>query len=190
MDLYDKVADGYDDTWKRTRDLVENEMIVGLVRAIFGEEPRSVIDVGCGTGQALDLGIANLDRDTYYGFDPSLGMLNTLREKYPSADVMKATTEEFLRASDMRADLVLVMFAVPSYMTPEEMDGIAERARRAAIFMPYDMTNLPAYYGPGGLEDPPLEQFNTARDHVLSMAARPGNELFKIGDFDTAVVLR
>ncbi|TQN46285.1 hypothetical protein FHX52_2996 [Humibacillus xanthopallidus] len=53
-----------------------------LVAPFMGDYPTSVLDVGCGTGRVLGLGLTTPDR--YAGVDPSQPMLNMLVRKYPS----------------------------------------------------------------------------------------------------------
>ena len=50
--------------------------------ALRSKYPPSVLDVGCGTGRVLDLGLARPER--YAGVDPSGAMLNHLVRKHPS----------------------------------------------------------------------------------------------------------
>ncbi|WP_345803038.1 methyltransferase [Microbacterium sp. AZCO] len=52
-----------------------------IADAFPGPPPR-VLDIGCGTGRALDLGITTPDR--YTGIDPSQAMLNALVRKHPA----------------------------------------------------------------------------------------------------------
>lgn len=47
----------------------------------MGDRNVRTLDIGCGTGPALDLGITDSVR--YVGIDPSQAMLNELVRKYP-----------------------------------------------------------------------------------------------------------
>jgi predicted TPR repeat methyltransferase len=184
--VYDQVADTYDETWTKPSDLAENDQVVALIHEVFGEEPRSVLDAGCGTGLAIDLGIVDLTRDRYVGFDPSPRMLDVLREKYPGAYAECATDEEWLDRDSRgrRFDLVIGLFAAPSYMKPSSLTRLVERANRMAVLMTYDGTWLPDYYD---AEHPaPTETFEAASRHAVYLS----DQRFKIGAFDVTVVLR
>lgn len=90
---YDPVATGYDEQQPITDD--ETQALKELVAPYKSQYPTSVLDVGCGTGRILDLGLTTPDR--YAGVDPSQPMLNMLVRKHPNvAAVYPMTIEEAL----------------------------------------------------------------------------------------------
>ena len=61
----------------------EAEHVRSLLSEVRGKYPPHVLDLGCGTGRVLDLGLASPDR--YAGVDSSQAMLNLLVRKHPKA---------------------------------------------------------------------------------------------------------
>lgn len=59
----------------------EGEHAQSLLLGVGGKYPPHVLDLGCGTGRVLDLGLATPDR--YAGVDSSQAMLNLLVRKHP-----------------------------------------------------------------------------------------------------------
>ena len=54
-----------------------------LLAGVRGTYPPHVLDIGCGTGRVLDLGLVAPER--YAGVDSSQAMLNLLVRKHPKA---------------------------------------------------------------------------------------------------------
>lgn len=74
---YDGAATYYDERHPTPDTRALLEAVVGLA----GAHPPALLDVGCGTGRVLDLGLTRPDR--YAGVDPSTPMLNQLVRKHP-----------------------------------------------------------------------------------------------------------
>ena len=87
---YDEIATSYDE--RHPIEDTEARALSELVAPFKSEYPTSVLDIGCGTGRVLDLGLATPDR--YVGVDPSQPMLNMLVRKYPSVARIYPTTIE------------------------------------------------------------------------------------------------
>ncbi len=125
---YDGVATRYDGEHPITED--EARTLRELVTPFMGDYPTSVLDVGCGTGRILDLGLTSPDR--YAGVDPSQPMLNMLVRKHPHvAAVYPMTIEQALedglftrgqfeivtaygRVDDLRSDAVSALGSLAS----------------------------------------------------------------------------
>ena len=105
-----------------------------LVAPFKSEYPTSVLDVGCGTGRVLDLGLTTPDR--YAGVDPSQPMLNMLVRKYPSvARIYPTTIEQALADGAFTPGQFEI---VTAYDTADELDpatvaALATLASRAAV---------------------------------------------------------
>lgn len=87
---YDEIATRYDE--RHPIEDAEARALSELVAPFKSWYPTSVLDVGCGTGRVLDLGLTTPDR--YAGVDPSQPMLNMLVRKYPSVARIYPTTIE------------------------------------------------------------------------------------------------
>lgn len=87
---YDGVATRYDAEHPIAED--EARTLRDLVAPFIGDYPACVLDVGCGTGRILDLGLTTADR--YAGVDPSQPMLNMLVRKYPDVAAVYPTAIE------------------------------------------------------------------------------------------------
>lgn len=59
-----------------------------LLAGVRGKYPPHVLDLGCGTGRVLDLGLSSADR--YAGVDSSQAMLNLLVRKHPKIGALYA----------------------------------------------------------------------------------------------------
>jgi SAM-dependent methyltransferase len=76
---YDEVATFWDAEHPVGSD--DAERLQPLLAPVRGKYPPHVLDVGCGTGRVLDLGLASPDR--YAALDCSQAMLNLLVRKHP-----------------------------------------------------------------------------------------------------------
>lgn len=77
---YDAIASSYDEQNPTSAAL--SAALRDAFATLSGEYPPAVLDVGCGTGRALDLALTKSDR--YAGVDPSTPMLNQLVRKHPN----------------------------------------------------------------------------------------------------------
>ena len=76
---YDAVASSYDERHSTSDALAT--ALRDAVASLAGEYPPAVLDIGCGTGRVLDLGLTRPDR--YAGVDASTPMLNQFVRKHP-----------------------------------------------------------------------------------------------------------
>lgn len=113
----------------------ESNRVKGLLDDARGKYPPHVLDIGCGTGRVLDLGLASADR--YAGVDSSQAMLNLLIRKHPKAaaiypvDVRDALTVNTF--SPGQFDWVFLDTAVE--MTAEQRAQVEHIARLAMIMV-------------------------------------------------------
>lgn len=129
---YDEVATRYDDQHPITDD--ESGALTGLVAPFRSDYPTSVLDVGCGTGRILDLGLTAPDR--YAGVDPSQPMLNMLVRKYPSvAAIYPMTIERALTDGCFTPGQFEIVTAYGSAreVAPDSIAALADLASRALV---------------------------------------------------------
>ena len=99
---YDTIATDYD----AARQGVADAEVRRIIEEQFAGRRVRVLDVGCGTGALLDLGV--IDAEDCTGVDPSQGMLNMLVRKHPKvARLIPARYEDAEFAGDF--DLVVAM---------------------------------------------------------------------------------
>ena len=113
---------------------------------------RSVLDVGCGSGQLVDYAYWTVRPERYVGIDPSAAQLVHFREKHPKyADCLIRTTfDEYV--TSQKFDVVACMFGSASYVATveavERMKGLLRPGGRLHL-MHYDRDHhdgVPAYY--------------------------------------------
>ena len=115
---YDQVADGYDATYA---DLSEESQAAFDLLPL--EPHHAVLDVGCGTGLALDVQ-TGMEHTRYCGIDPSTRMLEIARRKHPqfARHFLPCTLADCYALG--KYDRVLLMFGVPNYCTPKDLERV------------------------------------------------------------------
>lgn len=113
---YDAIATVYDESDPATAE--EGRTLRENVAGYLGDYPPSVLDVGCGTGRLLDLGLTSPER--YAGVDSSQPMLNMLVRKHP--DVAAIYPMAIERAIEARLFTVAQFEIVTAYGSAEELD--------------------------------------------------------------------
>jgi len=98
---YDSIATDYDKSRNTAHDADVRHQILNHFR---DRAPRT-LDVGCGTGALLDLGV--VDPLLYTGIDPSQAMLNVLVRKHPN--VGRLLPMRFQEAHDLKGNFDLVV---------------------------------------------------------------------------------
>lgn len=133
--------DGYASTWDTSHGMTEPEQAqtAAIIREAFGDQRGRTLDIGCGTGWPVAVGLADPVR--YVGVDPSTGMLNALVARHPSlAGVHPMTWATAVQARVLcgtRFDTVLALGGSASYLTPREIRQLQMRALRGALLMHY-----------------------------------------------------
>jgi len=128
---YDSVAT----TWDADHPIAsaEADRVKLLVSGLWGKFPPHVLDLGCGTGRVLDLGLATADR--YAAVDSSQAMLNMLLHKHKKvAAVYPVDVREALAARTFtpgQFDWVVLDAAVE--LTSEQLAQVQEIARLAVV---------------------------------------------------------
>lgn len=178
---YDAMATRWDTQYPLSLD--EQAETVALIRGTFGEKLWRTLDVGCGTGWPLDLGLADPVR--YVGVDPSTAMLNALVMKHPhlaSLHPMTFETAEKRRVlGGTRFDTVLALGGAASYLSADDLRALVTRAKRASVFAVYADGERPPT---GDLSD---EELDAARRRVQEVAGA-ASVTQRIGRFETTIV--
>jgi SAM-dependent methyltransferase len=111
----------------------EPERVKQLLAGVRGTYPPHVLDIGCGTGRVLDLGLVAPDR--YAGVDSSQAMLNLLVRKHPkAAAVYPADIRSALQTNEFTSgqfDWVFVDSSIE--LSAAERDQVEQIARVAVI---------------------------------------------------------
>jgi len=139
---YDAVATTYDADHP-VSDAVAAELRAA-VRDVAGRYAPSVLDVACGTGRVLDLGLATPDR--YAGVDPSTAMLNQLVRKHPSVARLYPTTIEAALKGRLftpgQFDIVTVLVDEGETFSDETLRASMRLASRAFIHATADRVRV------------------------------------------------
>ncbi|MBW8886649.1 MAG: methyltransferase domain-containing protein [Fibrobacteres bacterium] len=145
----------------------EADYIAGLVRQYSGGKAKSLIDVGCGTGNH-DVLLAKHGFEVD-GVDRSEDMIRVGRQR---AEGMKNLRFHLGDATDFRlgkkADAVVSLFHVMSYQTTNEalkssFVSAFEHLAPGGIFV-FDF-----WYGPGVLTDPPVLRVKKMEDESIKV---------------------
>lgn len=184
--IYDELATVYDARYDTPECLQENLAVRSVITRALGAYAPHVLDIGCGTGLALDLGLTH--PSLYVGVDPSQGMLNELVRKHPRATrLMPAPFEEVLDSFEPRQfDAVLSLFGSPSYICPEAIEAIPRLSRQLVVLMHYEDGYLPDYER--GLMDP--SEHASSREAARSLLDRHAGREFALGRFNVVVLDR
>lgn len=180
---YDMVATYWDAEHSTTGE--ERDTIKALVNELTGGYGKSrTLDVGCGTGLTLDLGITESVR--YVGIDPAQAMLNELVRKYPYLAGVHALT--FTEAIERRVlggtkfDLVLALGGSASYLNAADLAAIPENTTGHILLSVYAESETPVT---GDLNKAQLE---AARAAVRAFAVKHDGRIEHAGRFDIALV--
>ncbi len=116
----------------------EAEQARQLLASARGKYPPHVLDIGCGTGRVLDLGLVSPDR--YAGVDSSQAMLNMLVHKHPKvAAIYPVDMRQALGAGTFTAgqfDWVFLDAAVA--LSSEQRTQVEQIARVALVVITGD----------------------------------------------------
>lgn len=177
--FYDELAEEYDSRYYTPTPLFENEVVCHLLSLVAPPNPR-LLDIGCGTGLALEIGLTSVDN--YVGVDPSKGMLSKLEEKFPSAHTHLTTFEEWfdLGGEDSQFDIAVSLFGSPSYITPAYIEKIEDLAP-VILLMHYKEGYWPEFE-----PEPPTSPGSRAA--ATALADRLGGKTFLFNAFQVTLI--
>ena len=120
LDHYDEVADQYDNLYTTPEILAVAREVMALVETNLDPCDR-ILDLGCGTGFFLDH--IQWPEGSYLGIEPSRGMCDKFRRKYPGHAVKNSyLTKEII--DDFRPTIFLALYAVADHLSRADIDLI------------------------------------------------------------------
>ena len=164
-------ADEYDELYREKDYEAECDLIEEALRRFGCGSTRSVLDLGCGTGNhSIRLALRGYD---VTGVDVSAQMLSVARRKSAKAQVRIEWIEADVRGAGAGRvfDVGLFMFAVLGYMLPNEDVMAALRSARRQIRKD-GLLCFDVWYGPSVLHVRPSERARTV--------SIPGGQLVRI----------
>ena len=140
---YNEVSAIYDSIFVDEKSADEDREVMDIIGDVSS---LSVLDVGCGTGLFLDY----KSPDQYTGIDISSGMINRLKQKHPTANVINTSLASFVGG---RYDLVLALFGSASYLSYDEVERLPKLIRSGGrvIAMFYDQGYHPHTHAVTGI---------------------------------------
>ena len=119
--LYGKLADHYDGTYRFKDYAKEAREVIRLASRYLGRRPRSLLDVGCGTGTHLAEFRKKL---SVAGVDLSPDMLRVARRRLgKSVRLVRGDMRHF--SLDARFDVVTCLFSAIGYMQTRQDRDLA-----------------------------------------------------------------
>jgi hypothetical protein len=130
---YDAVATEYDADHPTPDDVAA--ALHEVVATLTGDRLPAILDVGCGTGRVLDLGLTTPDR--YVGVDPSAPMLNQLVRKHPRVGAIYPMTIEQALGQDRftpgQFEIVTMLLDESQALARETFAAVRTIASRALV---------------------------------------------------------
>jgi SAM-dependent methyltransferase len=154
MAIFEKYAEYYDLFYAEKDYAAEAQYILDLARR-FGDEPGSVLDMGCGTGRHLAEFAKRGVRCA--GFDRSEEMLKSARERIAGTGAIVSSGDVISFRDGAKYDLVVSLFAVMGYMI-ENTDLVASFRTAAAHLDPGGLFIFDGWFGPAVLSTSPVKR--------------------------------
>ncbi|MBX3196463.1 MAG: class I SAM-dependent methyltransferase [Microbacteriaceae bacterium] len=143
--VYDEIAVSYD-ALRAPVDGDERVGLLDLLERLGLDQPRT-LDIGCGTGAVLDLGVTV--PELYTGVDPSQAMLNELVIKYrrrSPARIIATRIEDAMESlRTERFDLIIAAFGSGSHLTRDVIDELPSMCDGALVLMAFADGCSPAF---------------------------------------------
>lgn len=179
---YDPIATYWDDCYSLSAE--EHKGFTTLAdEATGGYRKCRTLDLGAGTGSALDLEITDAFRLT--AIDPSGPMLNLLVRKHPLVARVEPMTFQAARVQRVlggtRFDLVLALGGAGSYLTDDDWAAIPSYAEDRYILSVFADGEAPV------AGDLTADEISRARAHASAFASNHGGRIERVGRFDVVV---
>jgi len=181
---YDAISECYDEAFA-DKDSKEEELRLysepELSCLVDRDSTKSLLDIGCGTCEALSY--LRIRAERYVGIDPSGGMLDIARDKYPDIanQLCQAQFEDFIGITPdfPPFDFILSTFGSMNYIKPEALGNIRSfcHAGTDVFLMFYVDSYYPVTYKRLDVEFP----FHKTSEYDLSgFALRPFGDSYII----------
>lgn len=184
VSAYDPIATSWDACYSASDE--ERDSLSALVSELGDFRRQRVLDIGSGTGLALDLGITDPVR--YTGVDPAQAMCNQLVRKHPLvAAIHPLPFADVLHRrllGGTRYDLVLALGGAASYLNAADLEGLAGHATGTYLLTAYADDCSPE------VGDVSAVSLAAARVQLQEFAATHGGRIVRVGRFDVAVPAR
>jgi SAM-dependent methyltransferase len=159
-DFYERYGSEWSEPARRTAERRVTEYKVDRLASLMaGVRPKSIIDFGCGLGDALDLLAERFQPDSTIGIDLSTTMLAHARVAYPNREFIQGSVE---RLRDFQVDLI-TFFDVLEHL--EDIPSALEAARGSACYVgikiPLEKTWFVAMLNKLGLKEPRSRLYET-----------------------------
>lgn len=130
---YDAIATSYDSAHPIVDDFAAE--VRAAVADLRSDYTPSILDVGCGTGRVLDLGLTTPDR--YAGVDPSQPMLNQLVRKHPNVAALYPMTIQRALAERLftpgQFEIVTVLLDGSEHLDRPTLEALTKIASRGVV---------------------------------------------------------
>ncbi len=158
--FYDCIAEQYDTYFKDADSKKEDEMVRGhLAPFSYCKPPKKVLDIGCGTGLLLEL----LYFEDYIGLDPSAGMLEVFKNKFPLEQCIKTKFEEYRPV--FQRDVLISLYGSISYINPSFLNDTMKYFQGDYYLMFYSGFYKPVTYEKAGLK---AEHYDISEYQILN----------------------
>lgn len=184
---YQSAYDGFATYWDSSLSATESERegFVSLIEEVTGCYRKCrTLDLGAGTGLALDLGVTDSFRLT--AIDPSQAMLNCLVDKHPLIARVEPMSFAEARARRVfggtRFDLVLALSGSGSYLTPEDWAALSAHSKGRCVLSVFAEGHAPF------TDDLSPAELAAARGYAYAFANANGGRIDQVGRFDVVVL--
>jgi len=183
INAYDQLAPDYDARYDTPECRSENRWVWELITRNSPATP-TMLDIGAGTGLALDLHLTEPTR--YTALDPSQSMLNELLRKHPTVSmVWPLTLEQAIEQNIFdarRFEVVVSLFGSCSYIHPDAIAVLPSLATKLLVLMHMEPGYLPTYQT---VKPPHLD---TSRKAALQLLTEYQGGTIQLGHFQVTIL--
>ena len=143
--IYEAIAKDYDKLYRKNRHIAEDTALARIINAYIERlSPRSILDIGCGTGAIIAR--LNLSRTVYTGVDISGSMIAQARLKYPEHNFIVGNAISI----NVPYELIISNYGAINYIETralhEWLNHISVDCKTNFVFSAYTDKYRPAYH--------------------------------------------